>query len=170
MLTVASINKIIVSQSCSEARRLLLEWDFDLVIINSPLKDETGESFSRHIAGKGVSQVILVVKSEYFDAITTVCERDGILTVSKPMNRAVFWSVLMLAKSAQKKMKQTQAENVQLREKIANIRIIDRAKSILISCMNMNEQEAHRYIEKQAMDKRSTRREIAEGIIKTYEN
>jgi len=168
MLKAASVNKIVTSKSCGEARRLLLKMDFDLVIINAPLKDETGEDFSKHIAGKGMSQVILVVKSEYFDEVSAVCERDGILIISKPVNRVAFWSTLMIAKSAQKKLKQT--ENVQLKQKIENIRIIDRAKSILISCMNMSEQEAHRYIEKQAMDMRSARREVAEGIIKTYEN
>ena len=34
----------------------------------------------------------------------------------------------------------------------------------------MNEADAHRYIEKLAMDTRQTRREIAESVIKTYEN
>ena len=34
----------------------------------------------------------------------------------------------------------------------------------------MTEPQAHRYIEKQAMDLRITRREVAEGIISTYEN
>jgi len=53
---------------------------------------------------------------------------------------------------------------------LIDIRIIDRAKCLLISYLNMSEQEAHRYIEKQAMDMRLTKRMIAEGIIKTYEN
>jgi response regulator NasT len=34
----------------------------------------------------------------------------------------------------------------------------------------MSEQEAHRYIEKQAMDMRSAKRVVAEGILKLYEN
>ena len=54
--------------------------------------------------------------------------------------------------------------------KIEDIRIVDRAKLILISFMSMSEKEAHRYIEKQAMDLRVTRRAVAEGILKTYEN
>ncbi|MDR0322216.1 MAG: hypothetical protein LBI28_11990 [Treponema sp.] len=40
----------------------------------------------------------------------------------------------------------------------------------MISYMNMNEQEAHWFIEKQAMDMRATKRTVAEGILKTYEN
>ena len=170
LLSAASIHQVTSLQSCSEARRLLLERDFDLVIINSPLRDETGESLSRHVASKGVSQVILVVKSEYFEAVSAVCEDDGVLTVSKPMNRAVFWSALKLAKSAWSRIKYVQAENAKLKQKIEDIRIVDKAKWMLISYMKLNEQDAHRYIEKQAMDKRCTKRTIAEEIIKTYEN
>jgi response regulator NasT len=61
-------------------------------------------------------------------------------------------------------------ENAQLKQKIEDIRVIDRAKCILISSMKMSEQESHRYIEKQAMDMRSSRRIVAEGILKRYEN
>jgi AmiR/NasT family two-component response regulator len=170
ILNSASIYQITVLQSCGEARRALAENDFDLVIINAPLSDETGELLARHIASKGISQVILVVKSEFYEAVSANCEGDGVLTVSKPINKAVFWSALSLARSAQKKLKKVQAENVQLKQKIEDIRIVDRAKCILISYMNMSEKEAHRYIEKQAMDTRSTKRAIAEGILKTYEN
>ena len=67
-------------------------------------------------------------------------------------------------------LKYLQAENAQLKQKIDDMRIIDRAKCLLISCLSMSEQEAHRYIEKQAMDMRETKRAIAEGILKTYEN
>ncbi|MCL2002627.1 MAG: ANTAR domain-containing protein [Oscillospiraceae bacterium] len=170
LLNAASVKHIAVLPSCGEARRLLLERDFDLVIINAPLRDESGESLSRHIASKSLSQVILVVKSEFFEAVSAVCEGDGVLTVSKPVNRAVFWSALTLAKAACGRLRRIQAENARLKQKIEDIRVIDRAKCILISFMSMSEQDAHRYIEKQAMDMRATKRVIAEGILKTYES
>ena len=169
-LNAAGINKITASLSCGEARRLLLERDFDLVIVNAPIRDESGESFCRDIALKNISQVMLVVKAEHFDAVSAACEDDGVLTISKPINKTVFWSALSLAKSARKRIKRMEAENNRLVQKIEDIRIIDRAKCILIACMGMDEKEAHRYIEKQAMDMRSTKQEIADGILKTYEN
>jgi len=168
-LNSASVKQIVALRSCGEARRLLLERDFDLVIVNAPLRDETGENLSRHIVSIGKAQVILIVKNEYFDAVSSICEDDGVLTVSKPVNKSVFWSALMLAKSAQNRIKKIQIENAELKQKIEDIRIIDRAKITLISYMNMSEKEAHRYIEKQAMDLRATRRIVAEGILKTYE-
>ena len=170
MLNEASVNHITVLKSAGEARRILLEQDFDLVIVNAPLQDESGEGFARDIVSKSASQVILVVKSEYFDAVTAVCGDDGVLTIAKPVHRAVFWSALSLAKSARSRIRRIQAENVQLKRKIEDIRLVDRAKWILISYMRMSEEEAHRYMEKQAMDTRTTKRAIAEGILKTYEN
>ena len=170
MLNEVSVNQITVLKSAGEARRILLEQDFDLVIVNSPLFDESGESLSQYIVSKSWSQVILAVKSEIFNAVSAVCEEDGILTISKPVNKEVFWSALSLAKSVRNRVKRIQAENAQLKQKIEDIRIIDRAKLLLISYLNLSEQEAHRFIEKQAMDLRSSKRAIAEGILKTYGN
>lgn len=170
LLSAASINNIVTLHTCGEARRLLLERDFDLVIINAPLRDESGEALSRHIAGKGISQVILLVQSEYFEEVSALTEEYGVLTIAKPINKALFWSALKLAKSTVARLKFIQKENSKLKQKIEDIRIVDRAKYILISYLNMNEQEAHRYIEKQAMDMRTTKRAVAEAILKTYEN
>ncbi|MCL2108834.1 MAG: ANTAR domain-containing protein [Oscillospiraceae bacterium] len=170
LLNMAGIGKITALGSCGEARRLLLERDFDLVLVNAPLRDESGENFSRYVASKNLAQVILIVKSEFFDAVSAICEDDGVLTIAKPVNKTVFWSALSLAKSARKRIRRVQDENKKLIQKIEDIRIVDRAKCILISYMSMDEKEAHRYIEKQAMDMRSTKREVAEGILKTYEN
>ena len=170
MLKAASINQIVTLGTGGEARRLLLKRDFDLVIINAPLPDESGESLSRHIAAKRISQVILVVKSQFFEEISAATEDFGVLTVSKPVDRTLFWTALKFAKSAGSRLRAMEEENKKLKQKIEDIRIVDRAKCILISLLKMSEQEAHRYIEKQAMDMRITKRAVAEGILKTYEN
>ena len=48
------------------------------------------------------------------------------------------------------------------------IRLVNRAKWLLISELKMSENDAHKYIEKQAMDRCITRRAMAESIIRTY--
>ncbi|HHT83072.1 MAG TPA: ANTAR domain-containing protein [Clostridiales bacterium] len=48
--------------------------------------------------------------------------------------------------------------------------IVDRAKAVLIKHLSMTEQQAHRFIEKQAMDMRVNKTAVAEGILKTYES
>ena len=52
---------------------------------------------------------------------------------------------------------------------IEELKLINRAKWLLITCLNMTEEEAHRYIGKRAMQQMCSRREIAESIIRTYQ-
>ena len=47
---------------------------------------------------------------------------------------------------------------------------MDRAKLVLIECLKMSEENAHHYIERQAMNMRCTKAEIAQSIIRTYKN
>ena len=47
--------------------------------------------------------------------------------------------------------------------------IIERAKNVLMTYLGLSEPQAHRYIEKHAMDFRKTKVEIAEGILQVYE-
>ena len=53
-------------------------------------------------------------------------------------------------------------------QKIQDIRTIDRAKCLLIQYSGMSEEQAHRYLEKQAMDRRMTRREVAEEVLRLH--
>ena len=170
MLAAALIRDFAIVNSCGEARRLLLERKYDLVVINAPLRDESGENLARHIAANGIAQTLLLVRSEFFEAVSGICEEDGVLTISKPVNRNVFWAALKFAGSAHNQLARVQAENNALKLRMEDIRIIDRAKCLLISYIRMSEQEAHRHIEKLAMDLRLSRRAVAEGIIKTYDN
>ena len=169
-LNVASINQITVLASAGEARRMLLERDVDLVIIEAPLADEDGESLARDIALKGLSQVILAVSGERFNALSAACHEDGVLAISRPVDREKFLIALSLARSVSVKLKRMQDENKKLKQKLEDARVINLAKCLLISYLKLKEHEAHRFIEKQAMDLRSSKRAIAEEIIKTYAN
>lgn len=170
MLHGISCHKIVAVQTCSEARRLLLEQTFELAIINAPLRDESGEDLAMHISSTYASQVILVVREEHCEEITAIVEDCGVITVAKPLSRTLFSSALRFAKASESKLRLMQTKNNQLTKKIQDIRIVDRAKCILISHLNMSEPEAHAYIERQAMDTRVAKRVVAEGILKTYEN
>ena len=54
-------------------------------------------------------------------------------------------------------------------QRIEDIRIVNRAKCLLIQYTRLTEEEAHRFIEKQAMDRRLTKREIAEEILRQHD-
>ena len=170
VLTSASFGDIVGVAAAGEARRLLIERDFDLVIVNAPLPDELGDKLAESIASREDSGVILCVRAEHFDEIAAKVEDYGVVTVSKPLSRSLFWNALKLTMATHRRMQSMQRENLKLVQKLEDIRVVDRAKCMLISYLSMSETEAHKYIEKQAMDTRLTKREIAERILKTYEN
>ena len=70
--------------------------------------------------------------------------------------------------SARERLRKFEKKTLSIEEKMAEIRLVNKAKWLLIGELHMDEPDAHRYIEKQAMDRCISRREIAEEIIKTY--
>ena len=67
------------------------------------------------------------------------------------------------------RMRRAEEKQASVEEKIEEIRLVNHAKWLLIQCLSMTEAEAHRYIEKQAMDTRQSKRMVAENIIRTYD-
>ena len=91
------------------------------------------------------------------------------LTLGKPMSSQSILTAVRLAAAFRYKLRKLDKKNQALQEKMQDIRTVNRAKWLLIEQMRMTESEAHHYIEKQAMDMRLSRREVAENIIRSYD-
>lgn len=169
LLREASITQIHMAGSGSQARRFLIQGQASVVVINTPLSDEFGESFALFATEQTSASVIMLVKNEQADEVAHQVENEGILVVEKPMSKALFFQAVKLSLAAQRRMMGLQSENDRLQKKIMEIRLVDRAKCLLIENKGMTETEAHRYVEKQAMDLRITRREVAEWILEQAE-
>jgi AmiR/NasT family two-component response regulator len=113
--------------------------------------------------------VLLITKSEIADEVSAKVENYGVFVLPKPLNRTLFFQTLKLMAAARSRVLGLRDENVQLQKKIEAIRLVDRAKCLLIQHLNLTEPQAHRYIEKQAMDRRISKRAVAEGILNTYD-
>jgi response regulator NasT len=169
MLKRLSCTSVAAARSVGEARQLLIENDYDVAVINAPLPDETGEAFARGAIGHGIGQILLLVPSEYLREMAAHVENAGILTVGKPINQDLLWNALTLARAAANRIDRALRENRTLERKIDDIRIISRAKCVLSARFGFTEEEAHKALERQAMDARVSMRVIAERILKTYE-
>ena len=154
--------------SAGEAKRMLLETDVDLVILNAPLREEFGTQLALDLADQNIS-VLLLVSSEVYDQVCFKVEDDGVLTLPKPITRQGITTAIRLLTAMRGKVLRLDRKNQALQEKMMDIRTVNRAKWLLIQQLRMTEDEAHYYIEKQAMDTRLSRREVAENIIRTYD-
>jgi len=154
--------------SVSAARRELLGRSYDLVIINAPLADEFGSRFAIDAVQRPGSVVLMMLKSDVFEEASAKLLSQGVFTLSRPVSAQTLRSSLRWMFTARERLRVLEKKASTVEEKMEEIRLVNRAKWLLIEQLKMSEPEAHRYIEKQAMDRCTTRREIAMGIIKTY--
>lgn len=154
--------------SAGEAKRLLLASEYDILIINAPLCDEFGADLAMDQTDSAMG-VLLLCKAEVYEQVCARVEECGVLTLPKPVNRSLLYSAIRLLCAVNARLGKLEKRNRSLQEKMADIRVVNRAKWLLIENLNMTEKDAHYYIEKQAMDMRLSRREAAEYLIRTYD-
>ena len=152
----------------SAAKRALAERAFDFVIINSPLPDDIGTRFAIDTGNSKETVVLLMVRAELQAEIYDKVAEHGVFVLPKPTSKPIIITALSWLSSAREKLRKTEKKTLSIEEKMEEIRIVNRAKWILIRELKLDEPEAHRYIEKQAMDQCISKRIVAESIIKTY--
>lgn len=169
LMPPAEYNPVLRAKNSGEARRMLLEMSADIIIINTPLPDDFGVQLALDLSDSS-SGILMLVKSDLYEQVAYRVEDSGIFTLPKPNSSQMIYNAVKLLSVYAARLKKLEQKNRTMQEKMTDIRTINRAKWLLIENLNMSENDAHRYIEKQAMDTRSTRREVAEGIIRTYDN
>ena len=160
---------VTVLHDTAAARRALAENSYDLVLINTPLPDEFGTRLALDACESSSAGVLLLVKAEHCLDIEAQVSAHGVLTLAKPTSAQLFAQTLRLLCITRERLRGMEKKAVTLQEKMEEIRLVNRAKWLLIEELKMTEQEAHRYIEKQAMDRCVTRRAVAEQILSTYQ-
>ena len=162
---VPPLFELTTTSDYNEARRLATERTFNIIIADSG--DGYDTDFAINVADS-YSTVLLLVPNEHFDEISYRVEGYGILTITKPFEPFYFYNMVKIAIAVQYKVQVLSSQTTKLKVKMEEIKLVNRAKMLLMQNMNMSEQEAHRYIEKEAMDRGMKRIAISEEIIKTY--
>ena len=149
LLPPERFSPVITASSAADARRQLAARHPDLLLVNAPLPDEFGTALATDTCGAGATGVLLLVRAEQYADLCWQATAAGVLILSKRLRRM-------------------EQKTVSMEDRMEEIRLVNRAKWVLIDQLRMTEQEAHRYIEKQAMDRCVTRRAVAESILATY--
>ena len=162
---VPPLFELTTTSDFNEARRLATERTFNIIIADSG--DGYDTDFAINVADS-YSTILLLVPNEHFDEISYRVEGYGILTITKPFEPFYFYNMVKIAIAVQYKVQVLSSQTTKLKVKMEEIKQVNRAKMLLMQNINMSEQEAHRYIEKEAMDRGMKKTAISEEIIKTY--
>lgn len=155
-----------VVESAYQAKtRLESNCDYELVIINTPLMDEIGVDFAKNVIEKTAANCILLLNQEIAEKISEPAEKLGIILIGKPFNKTMLYQVIKTVNIAVNRSLKLYRENMRLGEKIGEIKVIDKAKFMLMEYKNMTENEAHYYLGQYAMTKRKKKSIVASEII-----
>lgn len=141
---------------------------FDVVIISTPLADEFGLDLAAELRGKSHAALIVLTKSEIADEVQNKIKFTGAFVIGRPCGKSVLMQAIRFADVAGESIKRLEEENVQLERQLEDVRVVSRAKACLMQYLNLTEEQAHRHIQKQAMDMRKTQRAVAEEILRMY--
>ncbi len=157
-----------LSATAKETREILTSSPVDIVIINAVLPDGSGAELATELAESTMGILLFCGKDVYEEISGKMADR-GVMTLCPPISGKTLHTAIIMLIAVTARLSSMERKNQSLQDKMTDIRRVDRAKWLLIQHHNMTEQDAHYYIEKQAMDTRLSRREVADSIIRTYD-
>ncbi len=165
-MLIPPIFEVTLCSDFNEARRKVNEVVYKIIIVDSG--DDSGATFSIDISDT-LSTIVLLAPNSLFDQISYRVESYGVLTISKPFDAFYFYNMIKIALAVQAKIQRISSQNVKLKVKMEEIRVINRAKMLLIQHRQMTEDDAHHFIERVAMDKGLKKINAAQEIIVEFE-
>lgn len=140
-----------------------------LIVLQSDAPDAQALHRCAELAETAEAVFLLLVRQEAYGAAWRTLHKHGVCVMTWPMEQAVLTQTLRNLLLLKKSMQTMQAQTDQLRSQLQDLKRIQKAKGLLMRQLGMTEQDAHRWIEKAAMDRCVKKREIAETIIRMYE-
>lgn len=168
MLPYSEYYPVCFAGSISSAKREMLTRQYDFVIVNPPLPDDAGLRFAIDTCEKTGSVVLLMLKGDSYEEINAKVQSYGVFTIQTPMSAQVLRQGLKWMAASRERLRRLETKTMTVEEKMEEIREVNRAKWLLIEKLNMTEEQAHRHIEKQAMDRCLSKKNMASEIIQKY--
>lgn len=165
----AGADNIALAFDAVAAKRLVSDRTFGLIVIYADDFCGKGAEIARIFAAKSNGGVILIESAKNYEEISRRLEDDGVIVLGKPLSHVALFQAIKVVRATNNRIARLVEEQRDLLKKLDDMRLINRAKLILMQNMGFTEEQAHRHIEKCAMDLRRTRAEVAMDILKTYE-
>ncbi len=168
LLPASLYSPVLIVSSVSAAKQALAQRTFDFVLVHSPLPDDQGLRFAAGVSASSSSAVLVLVRAEFYEEVYYKMRESGVFLLPRPLSRPSLERALHWMASARERLRRLEKKSLSMEEKMAEIRLVNRAKWLLIQHLGLDEAQAHRHLEKQAMDLCITKRQAAETVIQEY--
>ena len=159
---------LVTADGLDEAERKLAQLDPALVVWQCDAPGLPALRQCVRLAESSEAVLLLLVRPGTYEAVWQFVQAAGICVMSWPAPQEVFRQTLRNLLLLKKSLRAMQEKTDQLQSQLQDMKRIQKAKSLLMNQLGMSEADAHRWIEKAAMDRCVKKREIAETIIRMY--
>jgi AmiR/NasT family two-component response regulator len=163
MLQEAGYQVIAQATNGEEAIALATEHQPDLAILDVKMPVLDGISAAEKIIS--IAPVLMLTAFSQKELVDRARDAGVMAYVVKPFTIGDLVPAIEIAISRHTQMKSLADEVADLHERLETRKIIDRAKGILMKALNLSEPEAFSWIQRAAMDRRLTMKEVANAVI-----
>ena len=144
-----------------EAVRLAEELRPDLVILDIKMPKMDGIEAASNIAGERIAPVVILTAFSQRDLVERARDAGAMAYLVKPFAKRDLVPAIELAVSRFTEVQALEAEVADLSERLEARKTIERAKGLLMSKHNLSEPESFRWLQRTAMDRRTTMKAVA---------
>ncbi len=137
----------------------------DLVVMDVKMPVLDGISAAKKIVEKRIAPVLILTAFSQRELVERAREAGAMAYLVKPFNKSDLVPAIEMALSRHEEIRQLEQEVADLTERLETRKLVDRAKGVLQTKFGLSEPDAFRWIQKAAMDKRTTMREVARVVI-----
>lgn len=149
----------------ASAVRLAEENNPDLVVMDVKMPVLDGISAAARIVEQRIAPVLILTAFSQRDLVERAREAGAMAYLVKPFTKADLVPAIEMALSRHEEIAQLENEVADLSERLETRKLVDRAKGVLQTRYGLTEPDAFRWIQKAAMDKRTSMREVARVVL-----
>ena len=163
MLTEAGYEVVGEATNGEEAVRLVESQNPDLAILDVKMPVLDGISAAEKIISR--APVLMLTAFSQKDLVERARDAGAMAYVVKPFAIGDLVPAIEIAVSRHRQLKALEAEVADLHERLETRKIIDRAKGMLMQALKLSEPEAFSWIQRTAMDRRMSMKDVASAVI-----
>ncbi|PKW15478.1 ANTAR domain-containing response regulator [Saccharopolyspora spinosa] len=148
-----------------EAVRLAEELRPDLVILDVKMPKMDGIEAASNIAGERIAPVVILTAFSQRDLVERARDAGAMAYLVKPFAKRDLVPAIELAVSRFAEVQALESEVADLTERLEARKTIERAKGLLMNKHNLSEPESFRWLQRTAMDRRTTMKAVAQAVL-----
>jgi two-component system, response regulator PdtaR len=137
----------------------------DLVIMDIKMPKMDGITAATSIVEERIAPVVMLTAFSQRELIEQARDAGAMAYLVKPFARHELVPAIELAVSRFAEKRALEDEVATLSERLETRKVVDRAKGLLMTRQQMTEPEAFRWIQRPAMDRRTTMKAVAEAVV-----